>query len=154
MPNTKITITQVASQRESKKLDNLLWEVLWEPLSFPRNIRKKFKLTGKCIELSAKYEGQLIGGLVAYWTTQAEIEIRHIAVLPEFHGMGVGSLLIKSLLLNVSTKNCTRIYTIARNTSVEFFKKLGFSVNPKQKPPDHPAFTKHGITFHLMELIM
>ena len=128
--------------------------MLWNRYPSQGIFVKKFKLTGNALNFRAKYEGQLIGGLVAYWTTQAEIEIRHIAVLPEFHGMGVGSLLIKSLLLNVSTKNCTRIYTIARNTSVEFFKKLGFSVNPKQKPPDHPAFTKHGITFHLMELIM
>jgi N-acetylglutamate synthase-like GNAT family acetyltransferase len=129
MADKKIIISQVDLTAEPQKFEKLLWDVLWEPLSFLRDIREKIKFNGDCIELTAAYEGKLVGGLVAYWTTPAEIEIRHITVLPEFHGMGVGSLLIKSLLSDVSTEHCTRIYTIARNTSMAFFKKLEFSVS-------------------------
>jgi len=147
----RFIIAEVSSPAESQELDNLLWEVLWKPLYFPRNIREKFKIEGKPIEFTVKHEGKLIGGLIAYQTAPAEIEIRHLAVLPKFHGKGTGSALVRQLLSYASEKGCTRVYTIARNTSVDFFKKLGFTVNRQQKPLDHPAFTKHGITFLLLE---
>jgi N-acetylglutamate synthase-like GNAT family acetyltransferase len=150
----KLTISEVTSAEESRALDNLLWQVLWEPLSFPRNIREKFTMKGKPLEFTAKHESKLIGGLVAYRTAPAEVEIRHLAVLPEFQGKGAGGALVRHLLSYASENGCNRVYTIARNTSVDFFKKLGFTVNLQQKPPDHPAFTKHCITFSLLELFL
>jgi len=154
MIKKEFKISQVLLSAESQELDTLLWEVLWKPLSFPRNIREKFKMEGEPCEFTAKQAGKLIGGLVAYQTAPTEVEIRHIAVLPEFQGEGTGSALVRHLLSYASEKGYTRVYTIARNTSVNFFKKFGFIVNPQQKPPDHPAFTKHGVTFHLMEVYL
>ena len=43
----------------------LLWEILWKPLSLPNNIRDKFKFTGETIELVAKSDEILVGGLGA-----------------------------------------------------------------------------------------
>ncbi|MCK9266845.1 GNAT family N-acetyltransferase [bacterium] len=152
MKNKEWKILQVKSKKESEELNNLLWQVLWKPLSLPQDMISKFKLTGESKKFIAKQDDKLIGGLVAFSITPIEMEIRHIAVLPKFQEKGVGSKLVDSLITFASEKRYTRIYTIARNTSVEFFKKLGFTDNPQQKPPDHPAFTKHGITFYLLEL--
>jgi len=154
MIKKEFKISQVLLSAESQELDTLLWEVLWKPLSFPRNIREKFTIEGKPLEFTAKHDGKLIGGLVAYQTAPTEVEIRHLAILPEFERKGTGSALVRHLLSYASERVCTRVYTIARNTSVDFFQKLGFTVNLQQKPSDHPAFTKHNITFHLMEIYL
>ncbi|NLD48750.1 MAG: GNAT family N-acetyltransferase [Clostridiaceae bacterium] len=154
MKNKELKISQITSIKESKDLDNLLWQVLWKPLSLSQNISETFQLTGKAIKFAASKERKLIGGLVAYFITPKEIEIRHIAVLPQFQRKSIGSALVKHLVSYASEKGCDRVYTIARTTSVDFFVKLGFKVNPHQKPQDHPAFIKHGITFHLLELYL
>ncbi|MFA5646551.1 MAG: GNAT family N-acetyltransferase [Candidatus Ratteibacteria bacterium] len=152
MKKKEVTISQADPTQELKDLDTLLWQVLWKPLSLPRNIGEEFRLTRDSIQFIAKQEKKLIGGLVAYYISLKEIEIRHIAVLPKFQRKGTGNELVHTLLSFASKKECTRVYTIARNTSVDFFSKLGFKINPQQKPPDHPSFIQQGITFYYMEI--
>jgi N-acetylglutamate synthase-like GNAT family acetyltransferase len=98
-----------------------------ETVVFPPQYPRKIQTKGILLEFTAKQKGKLIGGLVAYQTIPAEIEIRHLAVSPEFHRQGTGSSLVRHLLSYASETGCTRVYTIARNTSVDFFKKLALS---------------------------
>lgn len=147
----KIKISPVGSTAEREELDKLLWIVLWKPLSLPRNIRNKFEIEGERIEIVAKSGEKLIGCLVAYCTAPEEWELRHIAVLPEFQKQGIGKQLVEYLITYLQKKKYKRLYTIARNTSLDFFRKLGFKEALTQKPPDHPIFKKHSITFHLLE---
>jgi hypothetical protein len=88
MIKKEFKISQVILPAESQELDTLLWEVLWKPLSFPRNIREKFTIEGKPLEFTAKHDGKLIGGLVAYQTAPTEVEIRHLAILKRKRPMG------------------------------------------------------------------
>ena len=145
-----MTIAPVCSKTESKELDQLLWEVLWKPLGLPRDIRASFRLNGECIELVAKAEGKVIGGLMANWINDSEAELRHIALKPEVQNQGIGRQLVTSLISIISCQGCLRIHTIARNTSAGFFRNLGFKTAPGI-PPEHSDFKKHGITFELME---
>ncbi len=144
-------IKLVSSNGESTELDRLLWEILWKPLNFPRIVRDSFKLDGQSIELVAKVDGRIVGGLVANWTTGSEVEIRHIALRPEFQNLGVGRHLVESLISTISKQGCSCIHSIARNTSVGFFRKLNFKTSPGT-PPEHPEFKRHGITFNLMKM--
>lgn len=146
----KLTISLVNLESESRELDQLLWEVLWMPLGFPRDIRNSFKLDRECLEIVAKAEGSVIGGLVANWITNREVEIRHLAIKTEVQNKGVGQKLVESLIEVVVAQGCVRIHTIARNMSVAFFKRLGFT-NALGTPPEHPDFIKHGITFEILE---
>lgn len=116
----------------------------------PRNIRQSFRIEGEAIELVAKIEGQVVGGLVAVWTGKEEIELRHLAVLTEAQNQRIGHSLVARLLEIVASRGCRRIHTIARNTSDPFFRKLGFTIAPGVAP-EHPAFQEHGISFELME---
>lgn len=145
-----LTIEVVKSQADATELDTLLWKVLWMPLGLPRNVRESFKLGGECLEFVAKSDGEVVGGLVANWTSPTGVELRHIAVKAEAQYRGVGSQLVKALMGKVAQNGCTRIHTIARNTSTGFFKKLGFTAAPGDVP-EHPVFMKHGITFELLE---
>jgi len=150
---TDFTINQVEAGAEASQLDGLLWDVLWKPIDLPRNIRDSFTLNGEYLELVARSDAALVGGLVADWTSPTEIEIRHIAVRPENQKQGVGARLVTSLLQHLSARHCRRLHAIARNTSAGFFRKLGFSTAPGE-PPEHPLFKKHGITFELLEKIV
>lgn len=143
-------IERVGSESESKELDTLLWEVLWEPLGFPRNARDMFKLDGERLEFVAKAGGDMLGGLVAIWTAPKEIELRHLAVRPEAQTRGIGSGLVRALVATVRRRGGGTIHTVARNTSAAFYRKLGFTTAPGV-PPSFPAFAEHGITFELLE---
>ena len=149
MATVKIVTTADAATR----LDELLWVVLWQPLSLPRDIRHTFSLQGKEFELLAQENGQAVGGLVAVWTGGTEIELRHLAVVSHAQGRGIGRNLVTELYRIAKIKNCRRIHTIARNTSGEFFRRLGFQTAPGQVP-EYPIFIEHGITFELMERFM
>lgn len=148
---SSLTISKPSNPKDNEELDLLLWEILWKPLLLPKNIRDKFKLTGETIELAAKSNGILVGGLVANWISPIDIEICHIAVNHGSQRIGVGKELVHALAEVISMRGCARITTIARNTSVNFFNNLGFNIIREKKPVDHPDFLKHGITFEFME---
>ena len=145
-----IIIDESSEDFEISQLYDLLWEVLWKPLDLPKDIHESFKLDGESLELIARSEGVLVGGLVAIWTSERDIEIRHIAVKPECQKQGIGFQLIDALLERISNQGCVRLHAIARNTSAPFFRKLGFKTAPGN-PPEHSLFKKHGIAFELLE---
>lgn len=144
------TIDIVTTADAAAKLDELLWIVLWQPLGLPRDVRSSFSLEGEELELLARENGQIVGGLVAIWTSDTEIELRHLAVASRAQGHGIGRSLVAELCRIATAKKCHRIHTIARNTSADFFRALGFRTASGQAP-EHPVFSEHGITFELME---
>lgn len=150
---SKVTIEPAASTKDAAELDELLWRILWQPLGLPRKVRQGFKVDGESFELVAKENGRVTGGVVAVWTMDTEVELRHLAVVPEAQNQGTGRRLIESVVEIVKPKGCRRIYTIARNTSVGFFRNLGFRKAPGIVP-EHPVFKKHGIVFELMDRIV
>jgi len=148
-----MTVEIVTTTDAAATLDELLWTVLWQPLGLPRDIRRSFELEGEAFELLARENEQVVGGLVAVCAEDAEIELRHLAVAPHAQGHGIGRTLIAELYRIANGRKCLRIHTIARNTSAEFFRALGFQTAPGQAP-EHPIFLEHGITFELMEKVV
>jgi len=146
----KFEILCVTKEEECQELDRILWEVLWKPFTLPRNIRDSFKLEGKHLELAAKQGSNILGGLVAYWISAEEVELRHIAVQPEYQGKCIGTMLVRRLVEIVRKKGLSCIRTCARNSSIKFFSKLGF-VPMDEQALEHPAFSEHGITFQHMQ---
>jgi N-acetylglutamate synthase-like GNAT family acetyltransferase len=148
---TQVQINAVANAQEKDALDQLLWEVLWQPLSLPRDVREDFTLDGKSIELIAATDKNIVGGLVANRLSATEMEIRHVAVLPTYQGQSVGRALVEELIEMVKPQHCAVIQAIARNTSQAFFAKLGFAAEPEIL--EHPDFAKYGITFRVMRYV-
>ena len=145
-----IVIEPVTTQAQAKELDRILWEVLWQPIGLPRDIRETLKLEGTSIELVATRGSKVLGGLVAVWLSAETLELRHIALRPEFQRTYVGTRLVSELMAVAEAGGCLVIQTYARNTSVVFFARLGF-VALSEEPLDHPDFSKHGISFLQME---
>ena len=150
---TEVTIEPSATPKDADEFDELLWRILWQPLGLPRNVRQGFKVEGYSFELVAKENGRVIGGVVAVWTGDTEVELRHVAVESEAQRQGTGRRLIESVIEIVRLKGCQRVHTIARNTSIGFFEALGFKKAPGT-PPEHPVFIKHGIVFEIMKRIV
>ena len=141
-------IKRAISVEEKYELDQLLWDVLWRPLSLGRDIRNSFKLDKPQIDLIALEHDVVVGGLIANWLSGNEVEIRHIAVRPEYQRRSVGRLLIRGLINLIQGGAPLRIQTYARNTSIDFFVKLGFK--PEGHYLRHEDFIKHGIEFQQM----
>ena len=145
----EITITPFSSN-EVTQIENLLWEILWKPIGFSKDVRKKFRPENYEDEiiLTAKAHDDNIGIIVAYQISKDEYEIRHIAVRHEYQKSGIGKKLVNKLQTILKEKGIKKIQTISRNTSKVFFKTIGFE--KVEHYPDHPDFLKHGISFTLM----
>ena len=144
------TIETLKTTADAAELDELLWRILWQPIGLPRSVRGKLNIEGKKFELVLKENRRIVGGLVAVWTADTEIELRHLAVDFDAQRKGIGRRLVNELSRIAALKKCHRLHTIARNTSIGFFRKIGFRTAPGQAP-QHPVFVKQGITFKLME---
>ena len=143
-----VEIRTSLAEGEREELDQLLWEVLWRPLRFPRDFRRRLGFRGPEIELLAFDETSVIGGLVAHRLSGREIEIRHIAVVPEYQGQSVGTLLLKELIGLVRGDAPVRILTCARDTSAGFFVKAGFVAVGEWL--EYEDFAEHGIKLREM----
>ena len=72
-----VEVRRAQSDEESRQLDQLLWEVLWAPLGFPRDVRGKFDLAGTpMFDVVALDGSKVVGGLVAGWLGEGRMEIR------------------------------------------------------------------------------
>jgi hypothetical protein len=58
-------IKQATTNKEQNGQDELLWDVLWKPLNFKRNVRESFKLDQPQIDIIAVDNSVVIGALVA-----------------------------------------------------------------------------------------
>jgi len=138
------------SQNEKDQLDELIWLVLWKPLNLPRDMRSKVALSGEKIEIIAVNDKKIVGGLVANWVAEDDLEIRHLAVDESYQRKSIGTNLI-SHLFDLIKKDCpVRIQTYVRKKSYPFFVKQGF-ISVNEKWIEHPDFRKHGIRFKLVE---
>ena len=136
-------VKQAVTQKEKRQLDRLLWEVLWKPLNLPRRIRDSFKLETPQLELIVVDEGIVAGGLVANWLSDKELEVRHVAIRPDYQGHETGRMLLEELFKLVRDKAPLRVQTHARNTAVGFFTKLGFKpIGPRLNQKN---FSKEGL---------
>jgi amino-acid N-acetyltransferase len=71
------------------------------------------------------------GALFPLWTDSAEIVA--LAVDPGFQGTGIGKGLVNELLRRARSLGFPEVLTLTY--SVDFFSRLGFSVEPKEKFP-------------------
>lgn len=70
-------------------------------------------------------------------------KIQRVATLKEFRGKGFGAELMKQIELRIKELNATKITLGAQNTALDFYKKLGYSVEGDE-------FMDAGIPHHTM----
>ena len=66
------------------------------------------------------------GSISSYWESETESILLTIFVLPEYHGMGIGSKIIETLEQDELFTRAKRIEIPASITATEFYRKFGY----------------------------
>ena len=66
------------------------------------------------------------GAISSYWGSETESILLTIFVLPEYHGMGIGSKIIETLEQDELFTRAKRIEIPASITATEFYRKFGY----------------------------
>jgi len=75
------------------------------------------------------------------------LEIRGLAVYPEFRGQGAATMLIETAALQAREQGLARLSVIcfvANESSISFFRHMGFTEARRGPSPDHSAFRHTG----------
>lgn len=81
----------------------------------------------------AEYQGRLIGCCAVAFYTVKLAEIRSLAVVDEFRGKGVGSLLVKKAELVLTEEGVREVFVLT--LSPGFFSKMGYKEVEKEYFP-------------------
>jgi ribosomal protein S18 acetylase RimI-like enzyme len=146
----EINIRQTQTTDEKAQLDTLLWEVLWQPLDMPRDTRDLFRMDCPEVEFVAMADGVVVGGLVIFRLGRERVDIRQLAVRPEFQNRGIGVRLMDALLAVLQPDAPVTVEVVVRSPALRFYENLGFIATGFC--PEHPDFARNGITLHEMVL--
>ena len=112
----------VAVVNENARLGHLL------PRS-PENIRASLP-SWLVAEVGGRVVG--IGSLVAMSPTL--VEVRSLAVLPEFRAYGIGALIVRGLVEQARQRGIPTVFALTR--AVSFFTRLGFAISSRERFPE------------------
>jgi N-acetylglutamate synthase-like GNAT family acetyltransferase len=121
----KISVVTSATEREDLKqfLLNIFGEAPW----LSKDISETINVRGPSIELVARKNAKIVGGLIASWKSPVEVDVRMIGVDLSWRRNGIGTTLIKQLKNVVKTVGCSAIRISASSNTVEFFRHQDFS---------------------------
>jgi amino-acid N-acetyltransferase len=86
--------------------------------------------TWRVAEIGGRVVG--IGSLLAM--NDNLVEVRSLAVLPEYRSMGVGAELVNGLVAEARRRGYTTVFALTR--AVNFFLRLGFSITIRDRFPE------------------
>lgn len=67
-----------------------------------------------------------IGGIGAYWFKEDESRLMNIFVLPDYHGQGIGTEIVKAIEQDIYFTRAKRIEVPSSITAAGFYLKLGY----------------------------
>ncbi len=76
------------------------------------------------------------GTIAGFWGSETESILLTIFVLPEYHGKGVGSMIMEALEKDEYFFRANRIEIPASITACEFYEKFGYSYKNNKKELD------------------
>lgn len=100
--------------------------------------------------LVAEKNGKIVGFILSAKQSKEELRILMLAVKKEYRGQGIGSMLLKELLLRFP--EVRRIYLevkVGNKKAIKFYKKHGFKIKEKLD-----NFYTDGSSAYLMEKIL
>jgi predicted GNAT family N-acyltransferase len=107
----------------------LRWKLLREPWEQPRGSEKD-DLENQSHHLMALDEnGSPVAVARIHFNSRGEAQIRYMAVEPAYQGKRIGTRLLKKLEAHAQTLGATSIVLHARQPSVGFYEKSGYTVS-------------------------
>ncbi|GGO71132.1 bifunctional GNAT family N-acetyltransferase/hotdog fold thioesterase [Bowmanella pacifica] len=116
------------TEDEFAKYFHFRWIMLRKPWNYPEGSEKdEYEQVG-IHRMVTNAEGEVIAIGRLHFNTPEEAQIRHIAVHPDYHGKGLGKLVVSALEGVARGQGIERIVTNSREISTPFFKSCGFEV--------------------------
>jgi amino-acid N-acetyltransferase len=84
--------------------------------------------------LIAEKDGRIAGACGLSFGPGSLVEVRSLAVLPEYYRQGIGTALVNECIVQATLADCERIFVLTY--AIPLFKKLGFRVIDMDKLPD------------------
>jgi predicted GNAT family N-acyltransferase len=112
---------------EMKKYYRLRWKILRQPLGLEEGTEKD-DLEDQSIHRVVKIENQIIGIGRLHFVDDNNTQIRYMAVEDNFRKSGVGKLIVDEFIKISENRNTKKIILYARESVIDFYKKLGFDV--------------------------
>lgn len=107
---------------------NFRWEVLRKPWHYPPGSEKDEYETVSEHRMVINGNGEIVATGRVHLNTSEEAQIRHIAVSPDHQRKGLGHMILSALEGVARRLGAERAVTNSRETSIEFFKACGFTV--------------------------
>jgi GNAT superfamily N-acetyltransferase len=126
VPTDIYMVEDISSELENPRL----WEVLAPAVYNPTptrldHIRARYRMEPTWRLLGCRSGATIIGCIGLELGADNATTIRHIAVIPEHHGKGIGRALIRQAL---KTFALTQINAETHHDAVEFYRACGFAV--------------------------
>lgn len=124
------------SEEEFKRYYNLRWKLLRAPWDQAPGSEKD-ALEDRSLHLMAlDHDRSPVGIARLHFNSPTEAQIRYMAVEPDYRGKGVATRLLEQLENHARTGGATVIVLHAREASVAFYEKSGYTVIA----PSHTLF--------------
>lgn len=128
---------------EYKKMVDLRLNVLLRPIGAPATYINPEKEKSDFL-VGAFEQGILVGCCVLTPRDQDLIQLRQMAVRPDYQGKGVGAAIVAFAEITARGKGFRRLMMHARDVVIPFYEKSGYTITSGQ-------FTEVGIEHHRME---
>lgn len=93
----------------------------------------------------ALYAGEQLSTVVSLFENGEVCQLRKFATLPEFQGMGYGSLLLEHIIGFIRETGAKKLWCNARVNAAGFYAKFGFVETNK-------TYSENGFDFVIMDL--
>ena len=139
-------ISNPATPEEFEEYFELRWKLLRAPWNYPKGSERD-NLEGSAHHVTARSsEGRLLGVGRLHLNSDAEAQIRFMAVAENAQGQGVGRAIVEHLEQLAIEHGVQRIMLNARDIAVGFYEKLGYvSLGPAEivfEAVDHALMEK------------
>lgn len=101
-------------------------KVLRQPLGLQFDT-KQLEVEFSDVHLVAKQGTQVVGTMIMSMADEGA-KMRQVAVLPEYQSLGIGTKMVAKFESEVQMRGVNRVVLHARENAIEFYTKLGYSV--------------------------
>ncbi len=101
-------------------------KVLRQPLGLQFDT-KQLEVELSDVHLVAKQGTQVVGTIIMSMADEGA-KMRQVAVLPEYQSLGIGTKMVAKFELEAKMRGQNRVVLHARENAIEFYTKLGYSV--------------------------
>lgn len=127
----RITIKQPQTEKEFEAYYNLRWRVLREPWQQSKDSEKD-ELENKSFHIMACDENdKVIGVGRLHFNDENEVQIRYMAIAPEYERQGIGTLILEALEKKAKQEKTKTIVLDARENAIGFYKKKNYELLEK-----------------------